>query len=298
VSEKVDIVQILNLEQMEELNVPRLAHMFVSKDREGKSFFQKLSNKGKKLTDTLGLTQCIKLMVLCDGCKEGSCSNPHSGYSFEAPGKVLQKLAPVIIFACKYLVPALKLGVAVAGVHIPDFLTNASESLQTFSALLDTPLTGQDKTMFDSLYGKQFASDNSSSSGASSSSSPCMSDLVQYMASDVSQHLLTASDKASAISGASMKEHREEFSAAQDRLFGDGYRQLKELLESKTSWNSDKKTFYLQKYIQRDNSGKKIVDIKWLCEKHVRMLNIKIGESGKKGFNEEWISYDQYMKSS
>ncbi len=65
----------------------------------------------------------------------------------------MAKVAPVIIFACKVLGPAVKLGVRLAGIPMPD--GGLGSLLGDFSAFLDTPLSGKMKDAFKAVYGER-----------------------------------------------------------------------------------------------------------------------------------------------
>ena len=69
---------------------------------------------------TLGLCVYSKLVLLCDGSgHEDACSAVHEGYTIEAPGATLKKLAPVLLVAHKALSVMSVVG-KVAGLPIPD----------------------------------------------------------------------------------------------------------------------------------------------------------------------------------
>ena len=50
-----------------------------------------------------------------------------------------------------------------------------------------------------------------------------------------------------------MKGHKELLSSL-NKTFGDGYKHLKELLETKTKWEEEKEKFYIQIHIKEDSS--------------------------------------------
>ena len=69
------------------------------------------------------------------------------------------------------------------------------------------------------------------------------------MSSDISDVASSIKDKADKTNS-----YKELFNDIHKKLFGEGYEQLKKLLESKTTWNDDKETFYIQKYIKQNTS--------------------------------------------